>query len=473
MMSFHRRNSPQSLLFAAALPFGLLADDAMSAHAGTVTVTGANGAIGALGKPGGAGGSATATATSSGASNSATATGGNGGLGGAGGDYYPAGAGGAGGAASSTATASNPNGPASATATSTGGNGGRGGLPNPCRHTCFPVHGGGGGAATAISSATGGGASTVVSNAIVHGGTGGLLGGAAGTASAGASALSTGSGQVLADASAFGAANFYAPGSSASASAQNRSGEAMTTASAPGAVTMRTAAATYALPASALSNAAVGPGSSESLVTIAAGQAVSNANLLTPAIQTPEGPAIAAGAMSAGYGLSTGALTYETTAIFDFSPSENEALDLKLLSYNVADNSAGIAFDNLELQVVVSGGIPRTYNFTSLTGSSGAENFFNTDSISLGTFGKGSSQSIEIEYFLGYNIGTLAAVGDGFGFTYDLVDPPLSAAIPEPSTWAMLIIGFGGLAFAGYRARVGPAVFRKTDVTDENGRAAF
>jgi hypothetical protein len=65
-----------------------------------------------------------------------------------------------------------------------------------------------------------------------------------------------------------------------------------------------------------------------------------------------------------------------------------------------------------------------------------------------------ASQSVEIEYFLTYNSGTSAAVGDGFGFTYALVDPPLTAAIaPEPSTWAMMALGFAGLAFAGYRAR--------------------
>jgi hypothetical protein len=34
------------------------------------------------------------------------------------------------------------------------------------------------------------------------------------------------------------------------------------------------------------------------------------------------------------------------------------------------------------------------------------------------------------------------------------------AAVPEPSTWALLLIGFGGLGFTGYRrgARAGLAV---------------
>jgi PEP-CTERM motif len=43
------------------------------------------------------------------------------------------------------------------------------------------------------------------------------------------------------------------------------------------------------------------------------------------------------------------------------------------------------------------------------------------------------------------------------GFIY-----PTSAAIPEPSTWAMMLVGFAGLAFAGYRARVRPALVKGT-----------
>ena len=52
------------------------------------------------------------------------------------------------------------------------------------------------------------------------------------------------------------------------------------------------------------------------------------------------------------------------------------------------------------------------------------------------------------------------------GFVY-----PTSAAVPEPSTWAMMLIGFAGLAFAGYRARVGPSIPKKPDMTRENGEA--
>ena len=35
-------------------------------------------------------------------------------------------------------------------------------------------------------------------------------------------------------------------------------------------------------------------------------------------------------------------------------------------------------------------------------------------------------------------------------------DAPFFAAVPEPSTWAMMAIGFVGLGFAGYRASLNP-----------------
>lgn len=150
--------------------------------------------------------------------------------------------------------------------------------------------------------------------------------------------------------------------------------------------------------------------------------------------------------MSAAYGGFGPAVTYEATATFDFS-TPVEALDLKLLSDNFAESAAGIAFDSLDLQIVVNDGTPHAYSFSSLTGSGGAATFFASGHlISLGAIGA-AGQPVEIEYFLDYNSGTSAAVGDGFGFTCDLVDPRSpTAAIPEPSSWAMLLIGFASLA---------------------------
>ncbi len=104
---------------------------------------------------------------------------------------------------------------------------------------------------------------------------------------------------------------------------------------------------------------------------------------------------------------------------------------------------------------------------TSAPELAGAEKFFTSDSLDLGTLSVGS-QSIKLEYFLDYNSGALAASGAGFGFTYDFATAPLAAAqpgaafaftaapltasIPEPSTWAMMLVGFAGLAFASYCA---------------------
>jgi hypothetical protein len=79
------------------------------------------------------------------------------------------------------------------------------------------------------------------------------------------------------------------------------------------------------------------------------------------------------------------------------------------------------------------------------------------------------------------SVGAVGAVGGGQSSASDplqvFIDPltpntgyvaassfvyPTSAAIPERSTCAMMLIGFAGLAFAGYRARVGPAVANST-----------
>jgi PEP-CTERM motif len=70
-----------------------------------------------------------------------------------------------------------------------------------------------------------------------------------------------------------------------------------------------------------------------------------------------------------------------------------------------------------------------------------AESFFRDDVIDLGAdFGP------NIDLTFGY---TLIADGPG-GFSFDLA---IGGAVPEPSTWAMMLVGFAGLGFAGYRSR--------------------
>jgi PEP-CTERM motif len=74
-----------------------------------------------------------------------------------------------------------------------------------------------------------------------------------------------------------------------------------------------------------------------------------------------------------------------------------------------------------------------------------AESFFRDDVIDLGAdFGP------NIDLTFGY---TLIANGSG-GFGFDLA---IGGAVPEPSTWAMMLVGFAGLGFAGHRStRRGP-----------------
>jgi hypothetical protein len=214
-----------------------------------------------------------------------------------------------------------------------------------------------------------------------------------------------------------------------------------------------TASAPSGNSASALTTAAVGSGSVTLAPTFTAGEVVSDA------IRTPTGPYFGVGAMSAAYGI-LAPPQYEATAVF--TTPKSEMLYLNLLS----DSFGVIGFDSLTLEVFVNG-IEKCSQCT-FSSPAGARAFFTAHPIGLGAIAAG--ESITIDYFLGYNSGTSAVVGDGFGFTYDIATAPVAAAfdfpasqssaIPEPSTWAMMLVGFAGLAFAGYRARSGTAVVK-------------
>ncbi len=185
-------------------------------------------------------------------------------------------------------------------------------------------------------------------------------------------------------------------------------------------------------PASASTKASFGAGPL-ALAPIVPGEAVSNAEL------TPTASTFAAGSMSAGYGGEGESLTYTSDAHFVFATSESDELIFNLLDYDVA----GDGFDKLDLDVKVNGA-DHPFSFTLL---SAAEAFFGGDPLDFGAIGAGD-QDIEISFAL-----AASKIGDGFGFAYDF--SPSKTDLPEPSTWAMMLVGFAGLAFAGWRRHGG------------------
>ena len=182
--------------------------------------------------------------------------------------------------------------------------------------------------------------------------------------------------------------------------------------------------------ASAVTMASIGSGSA-TLVDITAGQTVSNARL-TPG----DGAIVGVGAISAGYGGSGESLTYSAEADFSFATTAPEYLTL------LDSNASGNGFDALKFQVTVDGTIEVLDTFTSL---SVAEAFFSGHTIDLGAW-SAANQTVDLSYWL-----TASAPGAGFGFTYAFAGP--AVATPEPSTWAMMLIGFAGLGFAAHARR--------------------
>jgi hypothetical protein len=97
----------------------------------------------------------------------------------------------------------------------------------------------------------------------------------------------------------------------------------------------------------------------------------------------------------------------------------------------------GLGFQSMEFTIMADGVEVLDVTFGSLAI---AESFFQGDVIDLGAnFGP------NIDLTFGY---TLIADGPG-GFGFDLA---IGGAVPESSTWAMMLVGFAGLGFAGYRS---------------------
>ena len=71
--------------------------------------------------------------------------------------------------------------------------------------------------------------------------------------------------------------------------------------------------------------------------------------------------------------------------------------------------------------------------------------------------------------FSGFTDLTQVSVEQGFfqdhGTSWQFDNVNLNSAVPEPSTWAMIILGFFGIGFMAYRTVRGKALFVSSDLT--------
>jgi hypothetical protein len=136
--------------------------------------------------------------------------------------------------------------------------------------------------------------------------------------------------------------------------------------------------------------------------------------------------------------------TYSATSTFDFAYRGD--LLLGLIDGQQAGFTDDLGFQSMDFYVSVNGSDILDANLTSL---SVAESFFQDIVLNLGSY------SGLVDLTFGY---TLVADGSG-GFG---VDYAFGGAVPEPSTWAMMLLGFAGLGFAGYcRGKSGPRQARR------------
>jgi hypothetical protein len=127
---------------------------------------------------------------------------------------------------------------------------------------------------------------------------------------------------------------------------------------------------------------------------------------------------------------------HSASSTFDFGYQGD--LQVGLIDSQLTGFSSGAGFESMEFTIAADGEEIFDRTFTSLAI---AESFFRDDVIDLGAdFGP------NFDLTFGY---TLVADGPG-GFGFDLA---IGGAVPEPSTWAMMLVGFAGLGFMGSRRR--------------------
>ena len=129
--------------------------------------------------------------------------------------------------------------------------------------------------------------------------------------------------------------------------------------------------------------------------------------------------------------------TYSVSSTFDFAYRGD--LLLGLIGSQETGFADGLGFESIEFTIIANGVEILDSTFKSL---SVAESFFRDSIIDLG-----SDMGPNIDLTFGYSLVADGAGGFGFDFA-------VGGAVPEPSTWAMMLLGFASVGFAGYsRAR--------------------
>jgi hypothetical protein len=160
------------------------------------------------------------------------------------------------------------------------------------------------------------------------------------------------------------------------------------------------------------------------------------------------------GASLLNWTVSSGAIDVIGTGFYDFYPGNGNYVDLNGSSGSFGEISSNASF------------APGTYTLSFFLGSSqgGADNVGpgpKTTTVTLGDF----TQSITLASNFGPTLQTFTftttggqlvftSVPDGGNFAPyigNILDNVQVSAVPEPSTWLMMLLGFAGLGFAAYR----------------------
>jgi PEP-CTERM motif len=134
--------------------------------------------------------------------------------------------------------------------------------------------------------------------------------------------------------------------------------------------------------------------------------------------------------------------TYSASSTFDFAYGGD--LMLGLIDDQQAGFAGGLGFQSMEFTILDHGTEIFDLTFKNLAV---AESFFDDSVINLG-----SNLGPDIDLTFAYSL--VADGSGGFGFDF-----ALGGAVPEPSTWAMMLTGFAGLGWLARlrRRKVTPA----------------